>query len=332
MQINHAAIRMASLDRHGQCRQVKNDHQNRPITGIVSLALGVIVFSVQDAIIKKLSGDYAVTQTVFVRCLVATPILLVMVHFEVGLRALASRQARPLVWRGAILLVAYTTYFMSIAALPLAEVVALFFTAPVLVTLLSRPMLGERVTVHSWIALAIGFAGTLVILKPGSSVFEPAALLALLSAATYAYAMVLARRIGGTEAATVMSFYQNSVYITGSVAMAIAFHLAGFTSLPHPSLDFLVRPWAVASWFDLGLMAACGVIAALGATLLAHAYKSASANLVTVFEYTGMIWVPLWGFLFFQEVPSIATAIGIVLIVSAGLYAAFMARRALRAN
>ncbi len=281
----------------------------------------------QDAIIKKLSGDYAVTQAVFVRCLVAAPILLAMVHIEVGLKALASRQTWPLVWRGAILLVAYTSYFMAIAALPLAEVVALFFTAPVLVTLLSRPMLGERVTLHSWIAVGLGFIGTLIILKPGTSVFEPAALLALLSAATYAFAMVLARRMGGTEFATVMSFYQNGVYIVGAVAIAAGFALAGLDRPPHPSLDFLMRPWAAATWFDLGLMAICGVIAALGATFLAHAYKSASANLVTVFEYTGMIWVPLWGFLFFQEVPSITTAIGIVLIVGAGLYAAFMARR-----
>jgi drug/metabolite transporter (DMT)-like permease len=306
---------------------VRADHQNRPITGIVSLALGVIVFSVQDAIIKKLSGDYSVTQTVFVRCVVAIPILAAMVHYEVGFRALASRYTWPLIWRGAVLLVAYTTYFMAIAALPLAEVVALFFTAPVLVTLMSRPMLGEKVTLHSWIAVGVGFIGTLIILRPGSALFEPASLLALLSAATYAFAMVLARRMGATEAATVMSFYQNGVYTVGAVVIALGFTVSGITSLPHPSLDFLVRPWAPATLFDFSLMAACGVIAAFGATLLAHAYKSASATLVTVFEYTGMIWVPLWGFLFFQEVPSVTTAVGIVLIVGAGLYAALMAKR-----
>lgn len=306
-------------------------HQNRPIIGIMSLALGVIVFSGQDAIIKKLSGDYSVTQTVFVRCVVAIPLLFAMVHYEAGLSALRSRYTWPLVWRGSVLLIAYTTYFMAIAALPLAEVVALFFTAPVIVTLLSRPLLGEPVTLHSWIAVALGFLGTLVILRPGSGVFEPAALFALLSAATYAYAMVLSRKMGDTEGATVMSFYQNGVYTIGAVLIALVIQLTGITSSPHPSLDFLLRPWAATPWFDFMLMAACGVIAALGATLLAHAYKSASATLVTVFEYTGMIWVPLWGFLFFQEVPSITTAAGIVLIVSAGLYAAFMARRLHRA-
>lgn len=315
----------------GSLVPVSTAHQNRPIIGIASLALGVIVFSVQDAIIKKLSGDYAVTQAIYVRCVVAAPILLLMVHFEAGVRALASPNTWPMIWRGFILLVAYTSYFMAIAALPLAEAVALFFTAPVLVTLMSGPMLGERVTVHSWIAVTAGFIGVVVILKPGSAVFEPAALLSLLSAASYGLAMVLARRLGSTEPATVMSFYQNGVYLFGAVVIAVAFDLAGITSLPHPSLDFLVRPWAAAPAFDLALMAACGVIAALGASLLAHAYRSASANVVTVFEYTGMIWVPLWGFLFFQEVPTLTTTIGIVLIVAAGLYAAFMAHRTSRA-
>ena len=84
---------MAGPRRRGHIPGVKAAHQNRPITGMISLALGVIVFSGQDAIIKKLAGDYAVTQAVFVRCVVAIPILLVMVHYEVGLRALASRQA-----------------------------------------------------------------------------------------------------------------------------------------------------------------------------------------------------------------------------------------------
>lgn len=306
---------------------MRADHQNQPVTGIVSLALGVMVFSVQDAIIKKLSGDYAVTQAMFVRCIVAIPLLYAMVHYEAGLGALRSRQAWPLVWRGAVLLVAYTSYYMAIAALPLAQVVALSFTAPVLVTLMARPLLGEHVGWHSWLALAIGFAGVLVILKPGSAVFEPASLLALLSATSYAFAMVLARRMGATESSTVMTFYQNGAFTFGAVAIAIGFQMSGITSLPHPSLDFLVRPWSSPPLFDLLLMAACGVIAALGSTFLAHAYRSASAPLVTIFEYTAVIWVPFWGFLFFQEVPSLTTVLGIVLIVGAGLFAAFMAQR-----
>jgi drug/metabolite transporter (DMT)-like permease len=296
--------------------------RNRNIAGITSLILGVMIFSTQDAIIKKLSGGYAVTEAIFVRSVVALPILLVLVQFETGIRMLRTRSFWPLVLRGLILLVSYTSYYMAIAALPLAEAVALFFTTPILVTLLSGPLLGERVSLQSWFAVFLGFLGVLVIVQPGLSVFEPAALLSLLSAATYAFAMILARQLGTSEPATVMSFYQNAVYLVGSCLIAAAFQALQIDSLPHPSLDFLVRPWTLPEWTDLGLMSACGVIAAVAMSLLTHAYRSAEANLVTVFEYTGMVWAPLWGFLFFKEVPSPTTLLGMGLIVGAGLYAA----------
>lgn len=296
--------------------------RNRNLAGMISLVMGVMIFSTQDAIIKSLSGGYAVTEAIFVRCMVALPILTIMVHYETGLRNLRTRNFWPLIVRGLIMLVAYTAYYMAIAALPLAEAVALFFTAPILVTVMSGPILGERVSLQSWFAVLMGFTGVVVILQPGLAVFEPASLLSLLSAATYAYAMVLARRLGTSDPATVMSFYQNGVYLIGACVIAAGFSAMGLTHLPHPSLDFLVRSWSIPTLVDLGLMAACGVIAAVAMSLLTHAYRSAEANLVTVFEYTGMIWAPLWGFLFFMEVPSLTTFIGMGLIVGAGLYSA----------
>ena len=294
---------------------------NGNLIGVTSLALGVIVFSLQDAIIKAISGEYPVTMAIVIRCLVALPLLSYMVHREAGLSRLASPNARILFLRGLILLVAYTTYFMALPALPLAEAISLFFTAPLIITMLSGPLLGERVSLQAWLAVIAGFIGVLIILQPGSALFEPAALLSLVSASTYALAMVIARRIGATEPATVMSFYQNGVYLLGAGLAAALFELAGLPRLEHPSLDFLVRPWAAPRPVDLLLMSACGVIAAVGMFLLTHAYRSAKASLVTVFEYTGMIWGPLWGYLFFAEVPRWTTAVGTVLIILAGIYA-----------
>jgi drug/metabolite transporter (DMT)-like permease len=307
---------------------VTDSSRSRNTAGIVSLVLGVLLFSVQDAIIKALSGDYPVTEVLFFRCAVSLPILAVMVAYETGLSRLRTANFWPLVVRGLIMLVAYTAYYMAIAALPLAESVAIFFTAPILVTAMSGPLLGERVGGLTWLAVFIGFAGVVVILQPGTSVFEPAALLSLLSAATYSFSMVLARRLGTSDTATVMAFYQNLVYLVGAFVLAFAFRAMGFSHLPHPALDFLVRPWVMPAFWDLGLMAACGVIAAVAMSLLTHAYRSATASLVTIFEYTGMIWAPLWGFLFFAEVPSLPVWAGIALIVGAGLFAARLARPA----
>ena len=193
--------------------------------------------------------------------------------------------------------------------------------AVVSIVILAAVFLRERVTLKAWAAVIAGFVGVLIILRPGTGLFEPAALLSLLSAAAYAFSMILARRYSADESTTVMAFYVNGVYMFAAAAVAMAFHLLGITSAAHPSVDFLVRPWAMPGLRDLALMGLCGVIAALGMTLLTHAYRMARANIVTVFEYTGMLWVPLWGFLFFQEVPRWTTVLGTLIIIAAGIFA-----------
>ena len=298
---------------------MRNLIANSNLLGIACLCLGVFIFSTQDAIIKAVSADYAVTQAIVTRSVVAFPILLMFVHWEGGIRQILSRRFWALTFRGLILLVAYTSYYLAFPALPLAEAIVLFFTAPFLVTFLASPILGERVQLKAVIALFVGFAGVLVILKPGFGFFEPAALLSLLSATTYALAMLFARKLGVSEPASVMAFYQNGVYLLGAAIMAMSFHLAGLATAEHPSVAFLVRPWAWPDTLSLVMMAACGVIAAVAMSLLTQAYRMADASLVTVFEYTGMIWGPLWGFLFFAEVPPVTTLLGMLLIMAAGL-------------
>ncbi len=292
------------------------------IIGITSLVVGILIFSTQDAIIKGLSGDYAVTQAIVTRCVVALPILLCMVHVKGGLRLIASRRLPALSLRGIILLVAYTTYYISFPALPLGVTVALFFTAPLFITVFAALFLGEQVGWRAATAVVIGFSGVVVMTAPGFAVFEPAILLPLASACTYAIAQILARKLGVSEPASVMTFYQNGVYLLGAALIAALLHGAGLTSAAHPSLDFLVRPWVVPTLTDLALMGACGVIAAIASTLLTHAYRTAEANLITVFEYTGLIWAPLWGFFLFAEVPGPRVLAGAVLIIGAGLLVA----------
>jgi drug/metabolite transporter (DMT)-like permease len=292
---------------------------NRNLLGILSLTFGVMLFSTQDAIIKAISHDHAVTLAMAIRCVVALPLLLLLVHFECGIAKLRSPRFWALIMRGCILLVAYTTYYMGLPALPLAEAIALFFAAPIIVTLLSVPMLGEKLSGQSWAAIALGFIGVLIILQPGTALFNPAALFSLVSAATYALAMIIARKLGVTEPATVMAFYQNAVYLIGALIIAAAFAALGIDHLGHPSLDFLVRPWAWPNNYDMFRMGICGAIAAVAMSLLTNAYRMADANLVTVFEYTGMFWAPLWGFLFFNEIPRWTTLTGLGLILIAGL-------------
>jgi len=300
--------------------------QNSPVRGIVFLCLGVFVFSLQDAVIKQVSGGYPLTQVLSIRSIVSVPILLALVQLEVGWRAIFSGGFWPLVARGSLMFIAYMAYYMAFPALPLADAVALYFTVPLFVTALAGPLLGERAGWPVWTAVGVGFLGVLVMLQPGSGLFEPAALLSLISAAMYGCSMLMARRLGVAQAASVMSFYQNGVFLFGALVVAAIFHGLGITRADHPSLSFLVRPWVMPSAWDFFLIASCGVVAAAGTMLLTSAYRVARAGVVTPFEYSGVLWAPLWGFLFFSEVPRMTTIAGALLIVGAGLVALRVAR------
>jgi drug/metabolite transporter (DMT)-like permease len=295
--------------------------QNRTTLGIAYLCLGVLVFSLQDAIIKKVSGDYPVTEAVCIRSLVAFPILALFVHFEVGLKAISSPNFYWLMLRASALFLSYTTYYLAFPALPLADAVALFFTVPLFITALAGPLLGEDVGWRSWGAVAAGFAGVLIMMQPGTALFEPAAVFSLLSALMYALSALMTRRLGASESASVMALYQNFVFFAGSAALALLLTGLEVRSAVHPSLNFLVRAWAMPSSTDLALMIACGAIAATGTLLLTHAYRIAQANRIASFEFTGILWVPLWGFLFFSEIPRWTTVLGAILIVVCGLIA-----------
>ncbi|MCA0432349.1 MAG: DMT family transporter [Proteobacteria bacterium] len=291
------------------------------LIGIASLCLGSLVFSMQDMVIKAISGDYAVTLAVSLRAVVSFPILVAMVALSGGLAQIATPYWPIMLLRGFTLLCAYTTYFMAFPALPMSEAIALYLMVPVFVTLMSAPLLGERVTLKSAGAVLIGLLGVFVILRPGFGVFEPAALLSLTSAAAYAYSMILARKHGAGVQASVMSFYSNIVYLLAPIAFAGVMYAFQVQPPGHPSVDFLVRPWTIPAPRDMALMGLCGVIAAFGSVLLSHAYRVGQAAVVTPFEYTGMIWVSLLAFLLFGEVPEPLTILGMMLIAMAGVLA-----------
>lgn len=300
---------------------------NQSTRGILYLCLGVLVFSLQDAIIKQVSGGYALTQVVCMRSLVGVPILWFLVRKEVGWATLLRVHWFPLAARGLIMLGAYTAYYMAFPALPLADAVALYFTVPLFVTALAGPVLGEHIGWKVWAAVVLGFGGVLVMLQPGSGLFEPAALLSLLSAALYGSAMLMARKFGSQLPTSVMAFYQNGFFLLGAALAAALLSAFDLTHVTHPSLVFLVRPWVLPTFADTLLIGVCGVVAAAGTLFLTTAYRVAKSSTVTPFEYTGILWAPLWGFLFFAEVPKFTTFAGALIIGIAGLIAMRLSRK-----
>jgi drug/metabolite transporter (DMT)-like permease len=299
-----------------------------PVLAAVSLCGGVMIFAGQDWIIKLLSGDYPVHQAIAIRGIVAVIILLAYIAWSGKLRNLRSPRLGLLVVRGLILMVAYTTYYLAFPAMPLASVVALWFTVPLFVTALSGPILGETVGMKRWAVTIVGFIGILVIERPFGGGFSAATLLPLASALSYSISALMARRMGDTESAPVMSFYQNFVYLLVALAMASFFGSGAHEGSSNPSLVFLTRGWVMPGARDLALLAACGVIASIATVLLTQAYRLAEANFVACFEYTAIIWATLGGYLFWGEVPDAYALIGAALIVAAGLYVLFAAQPA----
>ena len=302
------------------------------IKAIFWLMAGVFTFSLQDIVIKTVSGSYPVHQVIVVRCLAALPFILFLVHRAGGLNTLNSPRRGALILRGVMLLTSYTSYFLAFPVMKLADIIALYATVPLFVTALAGPVLGEKISLVRWSAILIGFVGALVMVKPGSGVFELASLLPVLAAFAYASAQVVARRIGLDDSAAVMSFYQNLLYLCAAGALASAVTLWGGDYEGHRSLVFLLRQWEVPGLRDILLISACGPIAAIGMTMLGEAYRLEEANIVTSFEYTTLIWGTIWGYLIWNEMPGIESVIGAGLIVGAGLLIALFARSSINSD
>ncbi|MGE0213588.1 MAG: DMT family transporter [Parvibaculaceae bacterium] len=294
---------------------------------IASIVAGVGLSSGMDATNKWLSGDYPFHQLLVMRAAVALPIL-----FGVLLvRRLPARlpiSIWPLVLtRGLILASGYVAFTLSIAAMPMANSVAIYFTMPLIVAALAGPMLGERVPGYRWLAIILGFAGVMVMVRPGSGVFEPAALIALYAALAYGTGQLFTRRIGLRAEPSALAFHQNTIYLAVGLALGLVFGWGGLTSDIHPSIAFLTRGWVTPTGSDLCLMIGVGFLSAVAMLLFTQAYRSAEANLVAPFEYTAMFWAVLFGLVVFGDVPGLSTILGGGLVIFAGFYMLLNDRR-----
>ncbi len=294
----------------------------RPVAGILFLLLGTTLFPIQDVIIKSFSGIYAVHEIVFLRSVFAIPFVLIIAHFDGGLRPMKLGSLRLQTLRGVSSFISYMVYYMALAAIGLAETAAITFATPIFVTILAMFFLGEKIGVWRWGAVVVGLLGVLTIVRPGLGVFEPAALLALTAAITYAIAIVATRKLGPSARGSSMTIFMLGVYLFGGALTGLIFSQIEVAS-PHPSLAFLFRPWSWPEPAHWPLFAALGLISGVGFFALTQAYRLADASVVTPFEYTYLPWAILWGFLFFGNLPDLPTWIGLTLIVGSGLFILF---------
>lgn len=293
--------------------------RNRP--AILAVVLGIAVFSVQDLILKLISGDYPLHQAMVFRSVTAIPFMLAITrYFDGTLATLVAGNWTAMLARGLLNFLAYTSYYVALAALPMATTVALYFTAPMFITLLSIALLSEKVGIRRWTALSLGFGGVIIMVRPGGALFDWAALLPVFCGFAYAASMVLARIMGSRNSAAAMAFWGNIAFLLCSLALAAVFGWGGHVEAGHPSLAFLTRGWVWPDTRDALLMGACGAIAAVGLTLLTLAYRNGQNSVVAPYEFTFAFWGVLWGWLFFSDLPDALGWLGIAVIVLGGIY------------
>lgn len=300
--------------------------QNNPNAGIALILLGVFAISINDMLIKFLSGGYPLHQMVFTRSAIGIVFGLTLVQLEGGWHILRTRRPALHLLRCLMIVIANMTFFAALAALPLAETTALFFVAPLMITLLSIPLLGEKVGPLRLGAVAVGFLGVLIMTRPwegGDARSAPLLvyLLPIIGAATYALNQVLTRMLGVTSKASAMAVYLQVTFIIVSLGFWVVAGDGRYAEgLTNESLVFLFRPWIWPEGRDVWLFLALGVNSAVVGYALAQAYRMADAATVAPFEYVGLPLAIFWGWLIWADLPSPIVMTGIAFILGAGLF------------
>ena len=271
--------------------------------------LAGLCLSSLDATAKYLVRDHALFLVVWARyagqMLVVTPFAL----HRAGPGFWRTRRPGLQLLRSAFLLLATACFFAGLRYLPLAECSAITFLAPVFVVLLSGPLLGETPTRARWVASIVGFLGILILVRPGSAIFRPAALLPLGAALCNGLYLMTTRKLLEENPYTTL-FYSALV---GTVGLSVAL------------------PWELTeeapSWRELGPFLLLGLLAGLGHWLIIGAYNLAPASLLTPLAYLQILWATSYGYLIFHQLPDRWSAVGMAVVVGSGLWLALQERR-----
>ncbi|MEQ5819724.1 DMT family transporter [Halomonas sp. SCS19] len=276
--------------------------------GIGFMCLGVLCLALGDAISKWLGEVHSPLQIIFFRTLVSLPLIMLLAHQGGGLRTLSTRRPGVHLIRGLIYTGTMGCFVLGLTMMPLAEGTAIAFAAPLFVSLLSVPLLGERVSVPVVLASLVGFAGVLVIVRPGSEGISLGALSMLGAAVFYALMMITARRYGAREHLWAMVFYMTLVpFVVTGVALPLVWQVPALEHWP----AFLMS----------------GVLGVGATAFITLAFRHAPAAIAAPFDYTAMLWAVLLGWMIWDEVPDLGVLIGGTLIIASGLAIAYQEGR-----
>jgi len=231
---------------------------------VLYAVLGLLAFAIQDAIIKQLSVDYPVLQLLAVRGAVVFLSMVLLVFVVGGWPLFKSARPSPLLLRGVFAFFAFTIYYLALSKIPFADGAAVYMTAPLFVTALSIPLLGERVGIHRVLAVLVGFVAALVMINPGSTVFQPAAALPLFSAMLYAAIPIINRHVGLSQHPLTMGFYTTASYLALCLLAGLLVHSFDWSISDTSVFSNLFQSWRSMSLPALALTTVSGLLLCWG--------------------------------------------------------------------
>jgi drug/metabolite transporter (DMT)-like permease len=274
-----------------------------PILGIVLKLASVVVFAGMLVCIKALGRDIPAGQTIFARGLISVVVLALLAWGTGRLHLLKTDNWRSHALRSLCGTVSMFCLFVAIAMIPLADLTAISFTTPLFLTVLAMVFLGERIHRFRWTALGIGFIGVLVTMGPHLSFAHGApagVLVALASAIFSAFARMFLRKMSGGEHAITITFYFSLTFMVCSALTAL-------------------RGWPMPTQEQWLLIVGAGLFGVFGQVLMTYSYRYAEASTIAPLDYSNMIMSIVLGYVFFDEIPTLAVWIGAPLILGAGL-------------
>lgn len=272
-----------------------------PMRGIAIMALGVMVFAVTDGLVKHAATEFEPLQVVLCRYAFHTLFLVPAIITRWSRRRLMVARPDLHIARG--LLICMSTMFgtFGISVLPLAELTAIGFSGPLVATLLAIPFLGERVGIRRWTAVIVGFIGVLIVVRPGTSAFNPAALFVIAGASCWGCGFVITRKIGTSDGAPTMLIWTSLVGLVLSSLIVAPF-------------------WRWPSAFEWGLLAAMAALNLLSQFMIIWAVAYAPASTIAPMTYLQLVWATVVGYVAFGNLPDRWAIVGALVICASGLY------------
>lgn len=317
---------IANLDKIRNQWLMENDDQNRileilnrPLIAVAYFVVAMAVIPLNDSIIKLMSDRFSIFQILAIRAAIALFFLMLFPIVWSSLTKLSLKTWLKILARGMCLVGAMLFFFLPLATLGLAEVTAIFFTAPLIISVLSVPLLGEQLGPFRIAAVIFGMIGTLIIVKPGSSDFQLAYLMPIASAVSYSAFQLITRYLRNEVAVPAMVAAQNMIYLAVGALGVLCLYLFAPIVPDGEIWGFLLRGWQTPNWSEFGLLCIAAFIVLNLSIASTNAYTSVEATYVAPFEYVAMPMAVLWGIVFWGDWPDLSSWIGIVLILLSGI-------------